>query len=420
MSFSLTLSLYNSETRQRLAIKHIMDAASLSVRAAGDPLIIAVPGPGPYTTPALTANLFFRVFLAIVANLVCLVPLRLLHRNGEFAAVVFILSVELKNLETILNSLIWRDDDVENWFPGYGLCDMGSFFDNFINGVYATCLLAIMRNLAEQVGLMRANPMTAGEKRQRNMVQALIIFPVPLIMVGMTWPLSAQRYAVGTLVGCLWVAHPSWPYLLTFVLPHILIPLATAGYAREFQLLPSDSTKHKANTDTTTVLTYLRYREIAKTTESALSRNRIANHRAQRTRRRLYLMVMSIMAPFLPMTILMFVNNVLAVGSLTPFDYDQIHNHASPYPWNSVTYITSGQITFQLMNVPYIAVLTAIPIFAFFGMTKDAMNDYRRLLLCVGLGRVFPRLREEYDPDRSVRSDFSISLGSTAVGSDNT
>lgn len=422
MTFSFILSLYNLEPRQRLAIKSIMDAASLYERAAGDPLIIAIPGPGPYTTPALTANLFFRVFLAIVANLVCLVPLRLLHRNGEFAAVVFILSVELKNLETILNSLIWRNDDVESWFPGYGLCDMGSFFDNFINGVYATCLLAIMRNLAQQVGLMRVNPMTAGEKRQRNLVQALIIFPVPLLMVGMTWPLSAQRYAVGTLVGCLWVAHSSWPYLITFVLPHILIPLATAAYAREFQPpFPSASTKHNTNTDTqTTVLTYLRYREIAKTTESALSRNRVANHRAQRTRRRLYLMVMSIMVPFLPMTIVMFVNNVLAVGSMEPFDYDQIHNHASPYPWNSVTYVTSDQISFPLMNVPYIAVLTAIPIFAFFGMTKDAMNDYRRLLLGVGLGRVFPRLREEYDPDRSVRSDFSMSLGSTAVGSDNT
>lgn len=213
-----------------------MDAVSLSLstRSAGDPLIIAVPGPGPYTTPALTANLFFRVFLALLANIVCLVPLRLLHRNAEFAAVVFILAVELKNVSTIVNSLIWHDNDVESWFPGYGLCDMGSFIDNFTSGVYITCLLAIMRNLAQQVGLMRANPMTAGEKRQRNIVQALIIFPVPIIMVGMTWPLAAQRYAIGTLSGCLWLAHPSWPYLVVFVLPHLLIPLATAGYASKF------------------------------------------------------------------------------------------------------------------------------------------------------------------------------------------
>lgn len=426
-----------------------MDAASIDVYArdgdSSNPMIIAVPSDGPYTTHALTANLVFRVLLAVIANLVCLVPLRLLHRNGEFAAVVFILTMEFKNIETMLNALIWRDDNVAEWFPGYGLCDMGSFIDNFANGVYATCLLAIMRNLAQQVGLLRANPMTAGEKRQRNLVQALIIFPVPLLMVGMTWPLSAQRYAVGTLVGCLWVADPSWPYLITFVLPHILIPLATTAYASTLNICPElqsaplppspsrphqtatawhrhliRSRKHILTHRCPSVLTYFRYREVAKTTQSALSRNRVANQRAQRTRRRLYLMVISVLTPFLPLTILMFVHNVLAVGNLTPYNYDKMHNNASPYPWNSVVYLTHDQISFQLMNVPYIAILTAIPVFVFFGTTKDAMNDYRKLFLWLGLGSVFPKLNEEYDPDRSARADMSWSFGSSAFNTNNT
>jgi pheromone a factor receptor len=208
-------------------------ASSLFPRDGGNPIIIAAPTDGPYTTPSLTANLFCRVFLAIIANLVCLVPMRLLHRNSEFAAVVFILSVEFKNITTIVNSLIWRDDNVEEWYQGYGLCDMGSYFDNFANGVYTCCLLAIMRNLAQQVGLMRANPLSRTEKRRRNLVQALIIFPIPLVQVAMTWPLTAQRYGIGTLVGCVWVAHPSWPQLLVNVIPHFLIPLATSGYARK-------------------------------------------------------------------------------------------------------------------------------------------------------------------------------------------
>lgn len=152
---------------------------------------------------------------------------------------------------------------------------------------------------------------------------------------------------------------------------------------------------------------------------SALSRNRVASYRAQRTRRRLYLMVISIMTPYLPVNILMFVSNMVEAGGLKPFNYDQIHNHATPYPWNSVVYITSDQASFQLLNIPYIGALTAIPIFVFFGMTKDAMNDYRRLLLCLGLGRVFPRLREEYDPDRSVRTGQSLSFGLGGLSSDN-
>lgn len=129
-------------------------------------------------------------------------------------------------------------------------------------------------------------------------------------------------------------------------------------------------------------------------------------------------MVISIMVPFLPINILMFVYNVYAIRGLVPYDYDAIHNQASPYPWNSVILATSDKLTFQLMNVPYIAILTAIPIFVFFGTTKDAMNDYRKILLFVGLGKLFPRLNDEYDPDRSVRSEFSMSFGSSVFGSD--
>jgi pheromone a factor receptor len=156
---------------------------------------------------------------------------------------------------------------------------------------------------------------------------------------------------------------------------------------------------------------------VAKSTKSALSRNRLANLRAQRTRRRLYLMVISIMVPFLPINILMFVYNVWSIRGLVPYDYNAIHTQNNPYPFNSVLLVTSDKLTFQLMNVPYIAILTAIPIFVFFGTTKDAMNDYRKILLFVGLGKPFPKLNEEYDPDRSARSDFSMSFGSSVFGS---
>ena len=198
---------------------------------AVDPILLSAPSVPPYTTPALTANLVFRVVLGILANLVCLVPLRLLYRSGEFAVVFFIVAIELKNLQTVAWALIWRNDDVDNWWPGYGLCDFGGFFHNFTASLYSTCLLGIMRNLAQQVGLMRVNPLTVKEKRRRNLVQALIIFPLPVIQLILTWILAGQRYAVGTLVGCSWVGHPSWPYLVFFILVPAIVSLITVGYA---------------------------------------------------------------------------------------------------------------------------------------------------------------------------------------------
>lgn len=197
------------------------------------PVYMAAPNTPPYSTPSLTANLVLRVSLATIANLVCLVPLRILYRNGEVAAVIFITTVELKNLFTIVFALLWRNDDMQSWWPGYGLCDFYSFFYNAAAGIYVTCLLAIMRNLAHQVGLLRANPLTINEKRRRNLVQLCIIFPLPILQIAFTYPLAAERYNVGTLMGCSWVPASSWPYIVFFLMAQPVVGVVTAIYAGE-------------------------------------------------------------------------------------------------------------------------------------------------------------------------------------------
>lgn len=201
----------------------------------GTSAVVALVEPlPPFTDLSLTSNLVCRVLFSIISNLVCLVPLRLLYRNGEFAAVVFILNVQIKNLGTIMNSLIWRNDNIRSWWPGFGLCDVDVHIQNIGIGLFVTCLLAIVRNLARQVGLMRASALTVQERRRRNLYQALIIFPYPIVQLAMTWPVASQRYIVGTLIGCSWNPHASWPYLVFFVLPPPVFALITAGYAGEF------------------------------------------------------------------------------------------------------------------------------------------------------------------------------------------
>lgn len=70
-------------------------------------------------------------------------------------------------------------------------------------------------------------------------------------------------------------------------------------------------------------------------------------------------------------------------------------------------YLPSSQIGWMFMNICYVPIVTAIPVFIFFGMTKDAMNCYRVILLYVGLGKVFPSLYEEYNPDSRVLASMS-------------
>ncbi|WZH44649.1 pheromone A receptor-domain-containing protein [Fusarium acuminatum] len=361
-------------------------ADSIHLFGRDDSSIIAVPGPGTITTPSLTINLISRVLLAIIANLACIVPLKNLYRNGEFAAVVFIANIQWANLDTIINALIWRNDDTSEWWSGEGFCDLNPYYTNFTNALFGTCLLAIMRNLAQQVGLLRANPLTVHERRRRNLVQALIMFPLPLLQVAWVWPLTTQRYAVATLAGCSWVAWPSWPYMAFFVIAPVVVALVTSVYA---------------------VLTYIRFREIAKTTRSAVNSSRSANQRAQRTKRRLYLMVLAILVPYLPVVITLAVLNMVKAFPLQPFSYSLVHDRVIPYPWSVVVFVPSSSVTFGYMNNCYIDILAAIPVVLFFGMTKDAMNSYRCGLLFIGLGRFFPKLHEEYNPDRTAYGSSS-------------
>ncbi|KAJ4268641.1 hypothetical protein NW762_002708 [Fusarium torreyae] len=356
-------------------------ADSIYLFGRDDSSIVVLPGPGTITTPSLTVNLVCRVLLGIFANLACLVPLKNLYRNGEFAAVVFIFNIEWANLDTIINALIWRNDDTSKWWSGRGFCDINPYTQNFSGAVFGTCLLAIMRNLAQQVGLIRANSLNVRERRRRNLIQALIMFPLPIIQLGWTWPLTTQRYAVVTLGGCSWIAWPSWPYMVFFVMAPVVVALITAGYA---------------------VLTYARFREVARTTISAINSSRTANNRAQRTKRRLYLMVSAILVPYLPIVTTIAVFNVLGAFPLQPFDYDIIHNRTVPYPWSSIVFIPSNGVSFGYLNNCYINILAAIPVVIFFGMTKDSINSYRHGLLFLGFGRLFPKLHEEYDPDRAA------------------
>ncbi|PHH66117.1 hypothetical protein CDD81_180 [Ophiocordyceps australis] len=356
-------------------------------------LVFRAPSPS-YTPRGVTANLVARVSLSLVANVICLVPLRLLHRNGEFAAAVFVATVELLNLETIVLSLTWRNDDVDSFWPGYGLCDVDGFFHNAATSLYATCLLAIVRNLAQQVGMMRASPLSCREKKWRNIKQALVMFPLPIVQLAMTWPVTSQRFQVGTLVGCSWIPHPSWPNLVFFVLPLVVVGVVTAGYA---------------------VLTYYRYRQISKSTQPAISSDRSALRRSQRTKRRLYLMVISILVPYLPVVIAFGVINILNKHGLLPYDYYQMHRRILPTPWNTIALYPSSDVPWLDTNVCYINILSSVSIFLFFGTTKDAMNQYRCVFLALGLARLFPRLNEVYDPDSSSRTASSFASSYTTV-----
>ncbi len=158
--------------------------------------------------------------------------------------------------------------------------------------------------------------------------------------------------------------------------------------------------------------TYHRFKDLRKTTRIALdSNNSTAASRSQRAKRKLYLMAMCILVPYAPVELLFLIFNViLGWPWMKPYDFKAIHYAANP-AWSSITLFDYDSVSFAEMNMNWIPVITALVIFFFFGTGKDAINTYRKYLLAIGLGRLFPALRQEYDPDRRTVDGHPPSWG---------
>ncbi|KZL79708.1 pheromone receptor [Colletotrichum incanum] len=355
-------------------------------------LLVPKPPSAPYTNPYLQANLVCRVILALLANAGCWVPLRNLYRQGELAPAVFVGTVIVANCLTIANALTWRNNNVHEWWDGQVWCDLHAYIYQPLMPLYWLSIVAIMRNLAQQMGLSRASPLSSREKRRKRLVQASIVFPIPIVQMGLLYPISSQRYRIAALTGCMWSSHPSWPFFVFFLIPRLVAVLLSVYYA---------------------VLTWRRYSLIAQVTRSALMSNSSAVSRASRTRRRLFFVMFCVLVPYSPVDCYVTVVQLRTYFLSSGFDFHKIRQQADPFPWDTVLLLPSSSLGFFELNHQYLAIATALPIGYFFGMTEDTMRTYCRGMQALGLGRVFPWLRE-VSASGQVERQLQVSLQAEA------
>lgn len=194
------------------------------------------PGP-PYTTPSLQVNLFFRVFLGILGVAITATPARLLWRSGEFAATVFCVISMVLNTIYVVNALIWRDNNVAEWWAGDGWCDVQTYVYFPLNMAFHAALFEIMRGLTAKVALQRVTSLTPRERRRQGVVSAAVIFACPLLQVALTFLVILVRYNVSPLIGCTAFYDPDWVFLVFFVLPPVFVTIGASALAGEFSCL---------------------------------------------------------------------------------------------------------------------------------------------------------------------------------------
>jgi pheromone a factor receptor len=363
--------------------------------------------PPPYTDPSIQVNLVFRVLFGIGAILAIAVPAKLLWRHGEFAAAAFCIITMILNLFYVINALIWPDNNVQNWYAGYGWCDFQTYVVFALTTAYNICLFEVMRSLANKVGLLRVTSLTSSERRRKSLISALIIFPIPLLQVIFTYFVILRRYNVSTLIGCTAIYDPDWLFFLFFILPPPLFIFGAAGMAGESS--PRKPWSLPVLTRMRPGLVYWRFREIDRVAREVIhSGDSVRSSSRHRIRRKLYFTSIAIMVFVLPLDTYFFVQNIPEGFPWTiPYDYGRIHFGPDPFNINFISFTTTDLLGFGDLNINYISVITAIPIFIVFGTTIESLNLYRKCFLAVGLDYIFPSLRHDIQPKRRTSSKQS-------------
>lgn len=181
-------------------------------------LIMGRSGTLPSPT-SLVANDVLRLILCPLGVLLTWVPMRILWRNGEFPACIFVLNIWVLILFVFVNAIIWHNQNFDSWWLGYGWCDLQVFIDYAMVTLYSTSVCAIMQRLSSQVALTRVTGLSAREKRNRLLIQSLIIFPMPVLQVILTVFVQGQRYGIAPVSGCTTRYEPTVIFLVFFVLP---------------------------------------------------------------------------------------------------------------------------------------------------------------------------------------------------------
>lgn len=161
-------------------------------------------------------------------------------------------------------------------------------------------------------------------------------------------------------------------------------------------------------------MTWRRFRALAHTTAAALDHpaNGAAAARAARLRCRLYQMSLSILVPYVPLMLAFFAFSVRDTTGWRPYSYHRVHHTADPYPWGAVMFVPSWLVPPEVLNQPWLPILTTVPIVLFFGLTHDALAAYRRYARALRLHRLWPALAGA-PPRHRLPLDDAAKLGST-------
>lgn len=155
--------------------------------------------------------IFLPVFAALVitANYV---PFRLLLRVRKIAACTLVIVLAVVNTFTLVNAIIWPNNNTTDWWSGIGLCDVQVALKIPLNTLLASSSAYLSWDLAN--ALDTDNPRlveTRRSRHQRVAIELVFCFGIPVLQAVLHYVIQAGRFAVVTVYGCSDYVDDSWP-----------------------------------------------------------------------------------------------------------------------------------------------------------------------------------------------------------------
>ncbi|KAK3623611.1 a-factor receptor [Elasticomyces elasticus] len=333
----------------------------------------ATPSPAVTTSPYPAAIILATLSLLVILLLVS--PLCWHYRNRNVGATLLVAWAIVINLQTFINSILWQNDDITNWYNGAGLCDVEVKLQIASSIAAPAALAAVLRALANAIDTERATLVKSRAQRIRDYaIDISFCLGFPALEMLFHYIDQPSRYLLVGIAGCGQTVSLTWVTTLLSDIPPMLWTLLDMYYA---------------------VVILIRLCRYRATMSSILASSNISKTRFLR----LYMFCIILILAFVPLQAFTLYQNQAQPDM--QYKWSEVHD---PTQWNNIIMAPSGG---RVSPFPCIWLAGGFFIFIFFGLGKDAMAMYRSGLLAMGFEKVFPSLKPGYTPnDTGMISSF--------------
>lgn len=169
--------------------------------------------------------------LAIITIIIDLPVLMIHGKNRNFPCLCMVSWLVLLNFFSLVNSLIWREPEVKNWWSGVGLCDIEVKLIGASYSGVPTCLICLFANLASLLDTRRTALFQSRARRWRKRAfEFTLCIVVPIIMIITSYIVQPNRYAVFQTTGCVPMYDQSAPSIALFYIWPPIFCIVAAFY----------------------------------------------------------------------------------------------------------------------------------------------------------------------------------------------